>query len=664
MSTRPNEVKRKAVLDAERSVNEQYRRHMEELLEREPEVLKQIVVTQSSLWTASAPKRTLPNAPASPVIGRVALEPGHPDSDLIGESFYIAGWRPGDPDEIGFEVVNWAAPIAALFFEGRAAHDSLAALVQGRRSFVVRRNDLVDYDDDIEPGIGDDPFDRSVVELQIPLPPQRALNAEDVEESPVPDEAGIPDEDLTTPDLAPVSTVGPLPGEPELRARDALFAVMTLPKSGHMGTILPTLQPEQYELISWPAETPLIVQGQPGTGKTVIAAHRAAFLTSEERRDARMARVAIVGPSDHYVTHIEPVLVDVRGRDSDIRVTSLPALLERIVGLRNTPKSSQAGPVESSWSFGRTIDRFVSGLVERPAAKRTDERVRAVIDLARAADEHVVPDAEHRGFLGTLPRWDELIARSQYLPMLAAVALALDPRVPGGPVAHLIIDEAQDVRPLEWRILLNSVLEQGGSVSLFGDMNQRRSDYTASDWKELAVDLEITDADGAIAIRELEVGYRSTKQILRFANRLLPRGTRGESALREGPEPTVRQVAHNLRVAECFRATVDLAQRHEGHVAWITNAPTLANAEFRRKNWVRGRLHDSWTKDDRTVVIMHPDQARGIEFDAVVVEEPADFHKNVGRDGVLYTSLTRPNKELVVIHSASLPKELKGRPRG
>jgi DNA helicase-2/ATP-dependent DNA helicase PcrA len=319
--------------------------------------------------------------------------------------------------------------------------------------------------------------------------------------------------------------------------------------------------------------------------------------------------------------------------------------------------------VESSWPFGRTIDRFVGGLTEKPAIKRTDERVRAVIDIARAADEHAIPDNEHREFLRNLPRWEELSARSQYLPMLAAFALALDPRVPGGPVAHLIIDEAQDVRPLEWRILLNSVLEQGGSVSLFGDMNQRRSDYTASDWMDLAVDLEITDNDGTIAIRELEVGYRSTKQILRFANRLLPRGTRGEKALREGPEPTIRQVPHNQRVAECYRSAADLAQRHEGHVAWITNAPTLANAEFRRKNWVRGQLHDGWTKDDRTVVILHPDQARGIEFDAVVVEEPADFHKNVGRDGVLYTSLTRPNKELVVVHSASLPKELRGRLR-
>ncbi len=46
-----------------------------------------------------------------------------------------------------------------------------------------------------------------------------------------------------------------------------------------------------------------------------------------------------------------------------------------------------------------------------------------------------------------------------------------------------------------------------------------------------------------------------------------------------------------------------------------------------------------------------------------MVVEPGDFQKNVGRHGSLYTSLTRANKKLVVVHSKALPKELKGRVR-
>ncbi len=56
-------------------------------------------------------------------------------------------------------------------------------------------------------------------------------------------------------------------------------------------------------------------------------------------------------------------------------------------------------------------------------------------------------------------------------------------------------------------------------------------------------------------------------------------------------------------------------------------------------------------------------QARGLEFDGVVVVEPTEFQQNVGRHGSLYTSLTRADKKLVVVHSKALPKELKGRAR-
>lgn len=50
---------------------------------------------------------------------------------------------------------------------------------------------------------------------------------------------------------------------------------------------------------------------------------------------------------------------------------------------------------------------------------------------------------------------------------------------------------------------------------------------------------------------------------------------------------------------------------------------------------------------------------RGLEFDAVIVVEPSDFPKNFGRHGPLYTALTRPNRELVVVHSRALPEALR-----
>ncbi len=56
--------------------------------------------------------------------------------------------------------------------------------------------------------------------------------------------------------------------------------------------------------------------------------------------------------------------------------------------------------------------------------------------------------------------------------------------------------------------------------------------------------------------------------------------------------------------------------------------------------------------------VLRPEEARGLEFDAVVVVEPSDFPEKVGRHGTLYTSLTRANQELVVVHSKPLPQQL------
>jgi DNA helicase IV len=289
-----------------------------------------------------------------------------------------------------------------------------------------------------------------------------------------------------------------------------------------------------------------------------------------------------------------------------------------------------------------------------------DRRVRQVIEAIPQADLSAIRDDEIRSWLRGLPDWTELSSQARYVPSLATVALALNPRAAGDWVGHLIVDEAQDVRPLEWRILTNSLLAAEGQLSLFGDMNQRRSDWTAATWHALACDLELTDDNGQSTVEELANGYRSTKQILQFANRLLPRGARGDRAIMEGAEPHLKRVAIGDRARATVDSAAELASRYSGITAVISVDPTPISNEFRRRQWVRGRLQHSWTSGSRTIVVLHPDEARGLEFDASVVVEPSDFPENVGRQGVLYTSLTRANKELAIVYSGGLPRELRG----
>jgi DNA helicase II / ATP-dependent DNA helicase PcrA len=95
----------------------------------------------------------------------------------------------------------------------------------------------------------------------------------------------------------------------------------------------------------------------------------------------------------------------------------------------------------------------------------------------------------------------------------------------------------------------------------------------------------------------------------------------------------------------------------QGTVAIITAAPKAVETMLRRAGWAKSRKdHDAWQYEGREVTVAHPDAARGLEFDAVVVVEPADFPQNLGRQGPLYTALTRPNRELTVVHAKPLPE--------
>ncbi len=91
------------------------------------------------------------------------------------------------------------------------------------------------------------------------------------------------------------------------------------------------------------------------------------------------------------------------------------------------------------------------------------------------------------------------------------------------------MDEAQDVTPLEW--LLLDEINEADAWTILGDLNQRRSDHTLGNWAHV---LDVIAIDADTPIRRMKRGYRSTKPILDFANRLLPR-PRPENARAAGP---------------------------------------------------------------------------------------------------------------------------------
>ena len=259
-----------------------------------------------------------------------------------------------------------------------------------------------------------------------------------------------------------------------------------------------------------------------------------------------------------------------------------------------------------------------------------------------------------------------------YLLFLAAAGVVTGWLQPAhGDNQHIVVDEAQDLRPVEWW-MLSKMFRAGAEErwSVFGDMNQRRSDFTWTSWEDLADLLQLSepDSDQLPEPEDLHNGYRSTRQILGYAGALLPRGERANHALRDGPEPSIRQMGRN----QIARGATEAAERlaipyHQGSVAVISYRQKMVDEiekSLRKRQWRKDPEGDRSLRRDRRgcrLSVLRPVEARGLEYDAVVVVEPADFKPNLGRHGELYTSLTRANHELVVIHSKAMPKELRGR---
>ncbi len=94
----------------------------------------------------------------------------------------------------------------------------------------------------------------------------------------------------------------------ELRGEAALLASLTAPTSDRMRSVVATIQAEQDAVVRAPSNRPLLVQGGPGTGKTVVALHRAAYLLYDQREELEESGVLIVGPTTRFLSYISGVL--------------------------------------------------------------------------------------------------------------------------------------------------------------------------------------------------------------------------------------------------------------------------------------------------------------------------------------------------------------------
>jgi DNA helicase IV len=220
-------------------------------------------------------------------------------------------------------------------------------------------------------------------------------------------------------------------------------------------------------------------------------------------------------------------------------------------------------------------------------------------------------------------------------------------------LAHVVIDEAQDLSPMECRALGRRC--STGAATVLGDLAQGTTPWAAPSWESLLSHLGKPDA----GVRELSVGYRVPRQILDYASTLLAviaPGLRPASSLRADPGAleVVRAPAASLGQAvaqACVRACDQPGS--VGVIAADPQVPAVAGALD------RAGVRYGEPGSDARLTLIPVTLAKGLEYDHVIVVEPARIASAEAR-GLhrLYVALTRAVSRLTVLHAEPLPDPL------
>ena len=496
---------------------------------------------------------------------------------------------------------------------------------------------------------------------------------------------------------------------------DFLLEELERTRDTRMRDIVATIQADQYRLITHDPAGALVIQGGPGTGKTAVGLHRASWLLYTARENLQHRGVLVVGPNRtfmEYVSHVLPALgedsveqravgelvdgvtpdlrdppavaelkadlrlAEVIRRAAELRLESEPN--ELVIRLDGSFVSVRLGEVRqllaAARASGTTVaarERFRMSLLRRfyeeygrilglNAIRNFDEvekalRAKGYLDrilkaawplvspdrlvrsllttrttLAEAADG-VLDDTEQKLLVRRRPGWSD-----GDIPLLdeARTILAATPRAYG----HVIVDEAQDLTPMQLRMIARRARD--GALTILGDVAQATGAVRYSGWDDVLPHLPQGDQ---ATVEELRHAYRVPREIMELALPLLdtiaPDVAPPISYRTGAAPPTVRRVEEEHLLAEAYREAARLAEL-DGLLAVI----------------VPEELVDEVPADDlwNGVPVLTPRQAKGLEFDHVVVVEPALVELRE-----LYVALSRPTKTLVVVHAQELPVELR-----
>jgi DNA helicase IV len=530
-------------------------------------------------------------------------------------------------------------------------------------------------------------------------------------------------------------------GDTRVRGRDALLAELERRRTGEMLDIVATIQVEQDAIIRAPLPGIIAVQGGPGTGKTAVGLHRAAFLLYGNDALARSG-VLVLGPNRTFLKYIAAVLpslgeeavvqttltdlvpeVRVRAEDTHLgqRVKGdarMAAVLARALEQRRQPLEEDLDLWVGAVHLDLPADR-ANQLTENVAGRRLpyasardtlrEQLIRAIYDRyvertgRLTAPEQATVARSLRGlkeFQSAVDRLWPSVSPSALVREVLTNRAALDRAADGiltseeraaihrrparkldderwteadGPLVdeakelvvgqsrtygHIVVDEGQDLSPMHLHMLGRRC--PAGSMTLLGDLAQGIGVWAHDDWADLLAHLPAPD--GA-RLEILSLGYRAPAQVLDLASRLLP-----VAAPQVGPTESIRPGRTDPTILKLAAASTDdelaaaagaeAGQLAESGLSTAVITPTpLVSALARALD----QQAIEWAPAteaglDHRIVLLPAPAAKGLEFDAVVVVEPAAVADDAARGlRLLYVAMTRPTQHLSIVHRLPLP---------
>jgi DNA helicase IV len=285
-----------------------------------------------------------------------------------------------------------------------------------------------------------------------------------------------------------------------------------------------------------------------------------------------------------------------------------------------------------------------------------ERRQRRAADRERRAQERYAREVlEITGLLGqgqvdfldpaTLAAWN----RDPGQQLTTAERAWADPSWAYG---HVIVDEAQELSAMAWRMVMRRIPTR--SLTVVGDLAQRGSAAGARSWAQM-LDPYVK---GRWREERLTVNYRTPAEIMAVAADVLASVAPGEqppeSVREEGASP--RAVSGLHRVAPVVDA--ELAEMGDGGRLAVI-APTSRIADLART--LPGAIPGDQAESlDAPVALLTVGQAKGLEFDRVVLVDPAGILAQSPAGGHdLYVAITRATHRLTVIYDGALPAALR-----